>query len=87
MKIFHLHIRKTAGTSFFDFLTDTLKKAKTCPIRSDFEFFTKVNDRDKSAYFTDFDIIDELQSGHSICFFLFCFSNEFESSKLASNMC
>ena len=60
MKIFHLHIRKTAGTSFFDFLTDTLKKAKTCPIRSDFEFFTKVNDRDKSAYFTDFDII----SGH-----------------------
>lgn len=59
-KLFHLHIRKTAGTALLVGVLPFYKGRRICPYRSDFEFFNKVPEPKRAEELNGY----ELVSGH-----------------------
>lgn len=60
MRLYHIHIRKTAGTTILSLLNSLFNKERICPIRSEIELNTRIKFGERLKYLQNFDLI----SGH-----------------------
>ena len=57
MRIYHIHIRKTAGTAVLSLLKSAFEKEQVCPIRSEIELNAKIQMEDRLKYIQQYSLV------------------------------